>query len=222
MHIKRRGTRAMLYRSSWVAKGTNGNTHGYSTQHFVGSIPLEATKLPDDLVNKLTTAELDLIEIRILKPARQSVDAKVRLEALREADPMWRLDEALRLTQEAAVRSAIGAVPNVKVTAINTALASVKTICKSPPTTAVYPYSTSTVGVPSKTDPLVAARDAIKTARDAVQAGHYRSAPAEGVRNTHPYKLWSEIFDAIEGRKGVSLMQALQARGFVKTREVRR
>ena len=38
MHIKHRGQRALLYRSSWVKKGTEGNTHGFSRQTYLGSI----------------------------------------------------------------------------------------------------------------------------------------------------------------------------------------
>ena len=59
---------------------------------------------------------------------------------------------------------------------------------------------------------------AIKAARDAVTAGHYESAPAEGVRATHPYKMWAEIFEAIEGAGQNSLLRTLQVRGYVKTR----
>jgi hypothetical protein len=59
---------------------------------------------------------------------------------------------------------------------------------------------------------------AIKAARDAVLAGRYGTAPAEGVRATYPYKKWAEIFEAVEGTGSDSLMRALQAKGFAKTR----
>ena len=49
MHIKKRGNRAMLYRSSWVAKGTDGNTHGYSKQQYLGSLDLKAEDLSAEL-----------------------------------------------------------------------------------------------------------------------------------------------------------------------------
>lgn len=44
MHKKVRGKSACLYRSSWVPKGTNGNTHGYAQQTFVGSLPVDAAR----------------------------------------------------------------------------------------------------------------------------------------------------------------------------------
>ena len=34
MHMKRRGSRAMLYRSAWVSKGTNGSTRSNTTPDF--------------------------------------------------------------------------------------------------------------------------------------------------------------------------------------------
>ncbi len=32
MHIKQRRGRALLYRSAWVPRGAEGNSHGYPTQ----------------------------------------------------------------------------------------------------------------------------------------------------------------------------------------------
>jgi hypothetical protein len=221
LHIKRRGTRAMLYRSFWVAKGTNGNTHGYSTQQFVGSLPLDSVCLPDDLVGKISADELQFLERNIFEPARLVEGKRAAAKKHRETDPIWRLDDALRLVQDAAERSDRAAVPNVKVTALSAALVKVRTITQAIGAASPAVNSAAQPTPQFRTDPLIVARDAIKAARDAVLAGHYKNAPAEGVRNTHPYKLWAEIFDAIEGRNGSSLMQALQAKGFVKTREVR-
>ena len=34
MHMKRRGSCAMLYRSAWVPKGTNGSTRSNTTPDF--------------------------------------------------------------------------------------------------------------------------------------------------------------------------------------------
>ena len=54
MHKKTRGKTAYLYRSSWVPKGANNNPHGYAQQTFVGSLPVHACALPDELASRLT------------------------------------------------------------------------------------------------------------------------------------------------------------------------
>ncbi|WP_114969887.1 hypothetical protein [Rhodoferax ferrireducens] len=222
MHIKRRGTRALLYRSFWVPKGAAGNTHGYSTQTFVGSLSLDAETLPPDFASKFSEAEVSYLENKLFQPARLAAEQKRRAVEYRATDPMWRLDEAARLSLEAAVCSERAVVPNTKVAAIHAALAKVRTITpvQSGPKTVVTPALQ--IAESGRSDPLRDALIAIKAARDAVMAGRYGTAPAEGVRNTHPYKLWTDIFEAIEGSAGNSLMRALQAKGFVKTREVRR
>lgn len=76
MHIKRRGARAMLYRSSWVPKGASGNTHGYAVQQFVGSLPLDAEALPVDLKDIFSKDELDYLEIKRFQPARLAAQQK--------------------------------------------------------------------------------------------------------------------------------------------------
>ena len=134
MHIKIRGARAMLYRSSWVPKGTSGNPHGYAVQQFAGSLPLDSVSLPADLANKFSSAEVRLIETKIFQPAREAAEQRVRAAEHRESDPIWRLDEATRLTLEAAERSERGLVPNSRVAAVQAALSRVKTI-----TTVPYP-----------------------------------------------------------------------------------
>ena len=208
----------MLYRSSWVPKGSSGNTHGYSIQTFVGSLGVDAERLPTELENKISGDELEYLERNLFRPARIVSEQQMRAVEYRETDPIWRLEEAARLSAEAAIRSERGAVPNVKVAAIQAALGKVRTITplQLPPT----PSSTS---MPSsvesgRSDPLRDALMAIKAARDAVMAGRYGSAPAEGVRATYAYKKWSEIFEAIEGASSESLLRALQAKGFAKTR----
>lgn len=214
MHIKRRGTRAMLYRSSWVAKGTNGNTHGYSVQTFAGSVPLDAETLPANLKDRFSSMEVEFLERKLFQPARVAAQQKRRAAELREADPVWRLEEAERLTLEAAQRSERGAVPNAKVSAVQSALSAVKTIALAQS----QPRAQVAAVEHSKSDPLRDALVAIKAARDAVSAGRYGTAPAEGVRSTYPYKLWAEIFETVGGSEGDTLMRALQGRGFAKTR----
>jgi len=210
MHIKTRGTRAMLYRSSWVPKGANGNSHGYSQQTFVGSLPMSAESLPPELATKLSTHELALLEIKVFKPARLAAQQRTRSVELREADPLWRLSEAERLTLEAASRSEKGAVPSAKVTAVQSALSKVRTITYAP----IHASPTEH----QRSDPLKDALIAIKSARDAVLAGWYGTAPVEGVRGTTVYKLWADIFETVGGSDGNSLMRALQTKGFAKTR----
>ncbi len=68
------------------------------------------------------------------------------------------------------------------------------------------------------TDPLTDALTAIRAGAQAVSAGRYGKAPAEGVRNTRAYKLWAQLFDAMQGEAEGSLLRALQASGFVKKR----
>lgn len=218
MHIKRRGNRAMLYRSSWVPKGSSGNTHGYSTQTYVGSLGVDAERLPAELENQLSAVELEYLEHKLFLPARIEAEQLKRAVEQRETDPIWRLEEAARLSAEAALRSERGAVPNVKVVAIQTALGKVRTITplQVVPSPASSPIPSSVES--SRPDPLRDALFAIKAARDAVMAGRYGSAPAEGVRATYAYKKWSEIFEAIEGTGGDSLLRALQSKGFAKTR----
>lgn len=57
MHAKRRNHRIQLYRSIYVRKGQQGNTHGYAEQQFVGSLPANATELPTELAIKLSDEE---------------------------------------------------------------------------------------------------------------------------------------------------------------------
>lgn len=220
MHIKRRGNRAILYRSSWVPKGANNNTHGYSIQTFVGSLPLDAEALPVDLKDIFSRDELEFLEIKLFQPARLVAEQEVRAAEMREADPMWRLDEAARLTMEAAERSERCVVPNVTVSAVQSALAKVRTIgpLQNQPQINTAPQPQATPGDHPKTNPLGDALVAIKTARDAVAAGKYGKAPAEGVRATYPYRVWADIFEAVGGTGGDSLMRTLQAKGFAKTR----
>jgi hypothetical protein len=218
MHIKLRKARALLYRSLWIPKGTSGNTHGYSTQTFVGSLAADAVSIPPELKGKLSDDEVKLIDAKIVQPARHAAEERRREEEHREVDPIWRLDEAARLSAEAAVRSERAVVPGSKVTAIHAALANVRTIAPIHPISPVVVRPAATTSEPGRSDPLQEALVAIRVARDAVLAGRYGSAPAEGVRATRPYKLWAEIFEAVEGAGSGSLLKALQTRGFAKTR----
>lgn len=58
----------------------------------------------------------------------------------------------------------------------------------------------------------------IQEAARAVAAGRYGKAPAEQVRSTRPYRLWADLWAAVEGETEGSLLRALEDRGFVKRR----
>lgn len=212
MYIKTRGNRKLLYRSKWVRKGAVDNTHGYSQPCKVWSLPVDTLELPAELSAILTAEERSYVEANVCVPARFAAESVRK----READPIWRLDEAERLAIEAAKFSERAVVPDGKVAAVQAALTKVKTMSafKTP---AQIP-ELSVHGIQAKTDPMRDALKAIQTARDAVLSGRYGSAPAEGVRSTVTYKLWAEIFDLVGGADGNSLMRALQTRGFAKTR----
>ena len=222
MFIKTKRTLALLYRSAWVAKGTCGNTHGYSVQNYVGSLPLESIEVPPDLAALLTSEELALVDSKVCGPARRAADEAKRSAERREADPIWRLEEAARLIAEAAIRSEKGVVPDSKLAAIQTAMAAVKSVSQfraavvvPPAPIAAKPAFTT---ITERADTLRDALDAINAARVAVLAGSYGSAPKEGVRTTYAYKKWADILQAVTGTTGDSLMRALQTRGFAKSR----
>jgi hypothetical protein len=221
MFIKTRRTLALIYRSAWVAKGTCGNTHGYSVQNYVGSLPLESIEVPTDLAALLSTEELATVDSKVCDPARRSADEAKRSAERREADPIWRLEEAVRLIAEAATRSEKGVVPDSKLVAIQSAVAAVKSVSQfRPPVAPSAPIAAkpAVTSITERTDTLRDALDAINAARVAVLAGSYGSAPKEGVRTTYAYKKWADILQAVTGTTGDSLMRALQTRGFAKTR----
>jgi hypothetical protein len=222
MFIKTRRTLALLYRSAWVAKGTCGNSHGYSVQHYVGSLPLESIEVPTDLAALLTSEEVAAVDFKVCTPVRLAAEEAKRTAERREADPIWRLEEAARLIAEAATRSEKGVVPDSKLAAIQTAMAAVKSVSQFRPAVALQPTpiaaKTAVTTTTERVDSLRDALDAINAARVAVLAGSYGSAPKEGVRTTYAYKKWADILQAVTGTTGDSLMRALQTRGFAKTR----
>jgi hypothetical protein len=221
MFIKTRRTLALIYRSAWVAKGTCGNTHGYSVQNYVGSLPLESIEVPTDLAALLSTEELAVVDSKVCGPARRAADEAKRSSERREADPIWRLEEAARLIAEAAARSEKAVVPDSKLASIQTALQAVKSVSQfRSPVVPAAPIAAkpAVTAATERVDTLRDALDAINAARVAVLAGSYGSAPKEGVRTTYAYKKWADILQAVTGTTGDSLMRALQTRGFAKTR----
>jgi hypothetical protein len=218
MHIKTRNGRAVLYRSCWIAKGTTGNSHGYSVQKYVASIDVHAQSLTPEVAALLSPAEMALVEQRVFQPARAEVQQKARALEQHRLDPLWRLEDAARLAGEAAELSAQAAVPLSRIVAIQSQLTKVLTITAATSTTGLVPVVALVAAFPPKSDPLREALHVIKQARDAVLAGRYGSAPSEGVRNTSVYRLWSEISESVTGNGDGSLLRALQVRGYAKTR----
>uniref|UniRef100_E6PTE5 Uncharacterized protein n=1 Tax=mine drainage metagenome TaxID=410659 RepID=E6PTE5_9ZZZZ len=209
MHIKIRRTYALLYRSTWVPKAANGNTHGFSQQRYVGSIPLTAAAIPDALQSKLTADELAFVESKICTPARQRAEEEQQAAEVRERDPAWRVEEALCLLGKAAEKSAAEPVAAAKAVALQEALARIKTDGAVSPTTMAGKVAD---------DPLHAALCAVREAAQAVATGRYGKAPGEQVRATRTYRLWADLWEAVEGETEGSLLRALQDRGFVKRR----
>lgn len=211
MHIKKRGQRAMLYRSVWVRKGAEGNTHGFARQTYIGSLALDALAITPELLAMLANNEVALVNKSILEPARQAGQARQAQAEHQRRDPVWRLDEAARLVREAADLSSVAVVPQGRIKALTDALAAVKSLGSSP--------LPSPRPETQKVDPLLEALTAIRAAAQAVREGHYGHAPVDGARKSRTYEIWMEISREIEGTGGSDgLLRALQGRGWVKVR----
>ena len=207
MHLKFRRGNALLYRSQWVPKGAIANTHGYSCQVYVGSIGLGAARIPEALLPKLSEDEHAFIDAKVCAPARDAAERQRREAEHRERDPGWRLEEATRLVDEAAERSVEQPVTAVTSERLMDAVARLR-VTGNPPVAQSELTS----------DPLAEALAAARAATQAVASGRYGKSPAEGVRTTRAYKLWAQLFDAVQGEAEGSLLRNLQARGFVKRR----
>ncbi|MDO9252920.1 MAG: hypothetical protein Q7U48_15415 [Hydrogenophaga sp.] len=207
MHMKKRGARAMLYRSTWVPKGADGNTHGYSKQQYLGSLDLKVEELPLALKDRLTEGEVDYVMAKVIDPARRAAVSLAQQEVARQKDPLWRIDDALRLVKEASALSACALVPDSRVESLRGELQKVRTV-----------QWASARPVPPP-DPLSDALAALRRAASAVRDGRYGDAPKEGVRGSSTYQTWVQIYREIEGSAGpVSLLRALQGRGFAKAK----
>ncbi|WP_175970900.1 hypothetical protein [Burkholderia sp. BCC0322] len=208
MHAKKRNGRFSLYRSQYVRKGAKDNSHGYSTQEFVGSLPGDALEVPDDLHAKLSDDEIEYVERKVILPARRAAEQSRRLleeerraREDRERDPQWRLDEALKLLMDAGrLASAAGrGIDAAKVNALGAAL------------------ETLAVAGKVQRDPLDAVVTAVVSATAAVKAGHYGAAPNGRFRDTPVYRRWQRIREVVESGND-SLLKALQAKGWAAVR----
>lgn len=209
MHIKKRGNNVTLYRSVWVPKGVCGNTHGFSQQKFVASMREDSTTVPTGVAVLLTPEETTFVEQRVCAPAKAALAEAAAAAATREADPIWRIHEAVRLLEDAALRSATVAVSEAYTNRIGAAVAKFRTYGQSTRPSAPAPQS----------DPLRDALNALHGAAQAVRAGRYGNGPVEGMKSTPIYARWLELQEALDGASDESLMRCLQARGFVKTRQ---
>jgi hypothetical protein len=207
MHIKRRGSRALLYRSVWVKKFAEDNTHGFSRQSFVGSMPVDATAVPDDVRSRVTSDELAFLHARLIAPARDAAEAARQADEHKKRDPIWRLEEASRLIADAAALSSTALVPQGRVKSVADALAGVK----------VLGAAGGRADVP-RTDPLADALQALRAAARAVREGRYGKAPEEGVRRSKVYANWLEITREVEGTGEDGLLRELQRSGWVKAK----
>ncbi|AQV96470.1 hypothetical protein BJN34_21620 [Cupriavidus necator] len=208
MHAKFRDGLANLYRSHYVRKGMeNNNTHGFSKQKFVGSLPADSLSIPPELVEKLTDAERSYVERKVIEPARQAAEARRLAELARERDANWRVVEAARLLREARdlAEAGPGVLDAAGTAGAEEALGSLR---------AVVQHSVADCSA----DPLQQALEAIQYAARAVREGRYGKAPSGNVRATDEYQLWGAIKSAVDGDPGECLLRALQDVGFVKVR----
>ncbi len=208
MKINLRGRRAYLYRRRWVPAGPDV-PHAHPAEDYLGAIDANAESIPPELLAVLTDAEQAQLQEKVLRPAAQAHAAAAK----REQDPLWRIAEASRLLTEAAHCSQAALVPGSSLTQARQALDNIRLIDHIPTRPAVSPSPPR----PSD-DKLAEALVAIKAAAEAVRNGTYGKAPVEGARSTKAYRLWSELYRAVEGDER-SLLRALQEKGFVKWRK---
>ncbi|MBE0548560.1 MAG: hypothetical protein IH627_13115 [Rubrivivax sp.] len=205
MQIKRRGQRAILIESTYVRKGAEGNSHGFTRPRQVCSVDIDATTIPPDVDARLNKEQRDLLMSRVVAPAQRRAAQKRADDEARVTDPGWRLAEALTLVNDAARLSLVSAVPPTRVVELTEALRGV-----------VLTGGSRTTARETTEDPMDAALKAIRVAVKAAQDGHYGRAPSTGVRDTKTYRRWLSLTHALIGENDDSLMRALQRIGFVK------
>ncbi len=208
MHVKVRGRTAYVYRSRWTPRGVANNTHGFNRAEYVGSLLLNCHAVPEALRQLLNDAEVQQLEQRVCQPARVAAAQARHTATARDADPLWRLDEACRLLVDAAQRSEARRVPRDRLQPLLNALTAVQTL--EPAEAVCTPER--------RPDPLQEALTSLRTAVTAVRNGAYGTAPDGGVRSTRTYRLWADIYNTVSGSAGDTLLRALQDRGFAKAK----
>ncbi|HCT9233216.1 TPA: hypothetical protein OUC02_004819 [Escherichia coli] len=102
--IRKNKHTARIMRQVYVRKGVEGNEYGFVRQVPLATISLSATAVPAHITELLTSKEREHLERKVIAPARLAAE-RLRKEAdAREADPIWRVQEALRWLREAATR----------------------------------------------------------------------------------------------------------------------
>lgn len=204
MHVKKRAGKALLYRSIWVRKGAEGNSHGFSRQLYVGCVPGDCVELPPGLMSKLSATEREYVELHVLQPARRAAAQAEAERQRRSRDPVWRLEEGLRLIHEAAALSAQARVPFSRVQSLRAALDEMQLIGEVPRR--------------AEKDALHEAVAAVRRAAKAIADGQYGRAPQDGVRKSHVYARWLELTQEVDGSAPEGLLRQLQRSGWVKAK----
>lgn len=211
MQIRKRNGRAVLWRTSWVAKGAEGNSHGYRTEKYVGSLPLAATELPAELADRLSPDEMTLLSKRVLEPARLAAAEREQAAAAREADPGWRIADALRLLDDALERSRESPVAPELLERLHGAMAR----WPAPPAGS----TDSSAGDGTALAALQQVISAMARAASAVRSGALGDVPTGKVRTLPAYHAWSAIAAHVnDGKQADTLLRALQDAGVVKRR----
>jgi hypothetical protein len=215
MHLKKlRNNRIALVESRYVRKGAAGNSHGYSTAVVLCRLPASATALPADVARRLTGAQRDFLEARLLAPnRRREAEARAAAQA-RELDPGWRLEQAQRLIDQARALSLHQTIDAAALAALRESVGALQ----PPATSAAQAAAASSPAG----DPLESAVEAVAAAARAVTAGCYGQAPPTGPRESIVYARWREINDALAGAGEHSLLRALQRCGWVREKGVDR
>lgn len=164
--------------------------------------------MPAALRSLLNDAEVQQLEQRVCHPARTAAAQALREATARDADPLWRLDEACRLLVDAAQRSHARRVPRSALQPLRDALTAMQTV--EPAEVARVPER--------RPDPLLETLTILRAAVTAVRNGAYGTAPESGVRSTRTYRLWADIYNTVSGSAGDTLLRALQDRGFAKAK----
>lgn len=196
--IKRNKYTARVIRQIYVRKNSEGNPEGFLRLESLGQIRLDATEVPKDLAKLLTEAELNRLVSVIVEPARFAKEQAKKLELERQHDPVWRIQQAIALLDEAS-RLGKGSLPSELAEQLQASIAGLD--FKQP------------FGV--KGGPLAIVTQAVRLAKVAIKKGHYGEAPSGAVsKNSPAAKEWAELRNEVVGTKD-SLMTNLQKAGWV-------
>ncbi|WP_323012237.1 hypothetical protein [Castellaniella sp.] len=202
--IKKNKFSARIIRRTYVPKGMQDNTHSFFEDTTVGNIPLAATELPPGFP-ALTEHEFGRVESSVFEPARQLAITQRLAEAEHEADPVWRVMEAMKWIGEAAARSENRPLAADVGQDLLAAMQSLKTN---------EPYS-----APATRDPLEAVSAAARAAIIAIKDGCYGTNNAGSSMKDSPAAIaWAKVRAVVLDDGTGSVKGALQEKGWVKSR----